>query len=234
MSEEKLQDVNNQESVAPETVSEDQGPEKAAQPTDVSTEPAKGSKEYNWRQMERKNEQLENQIKELMRKDEERNRPTPPPEEDVLSTLEKDDIITVEQAERLAAKKAEELINQTLAKRERASLPDRTRKQYSDFDSIMTEENIKKLETEEPGLADACAKATNPWEATYKILKKFVTPANDEKIKKAEEKLNDNYARPASSNSVGRKGPLADANAWANASKDELYKEMMQAAKKAR
>jgi len=46
--------------------------------------------------------------------------------------------------------------------------------------------------------------------------------------------MKENLSKPASANSVGRQGPLSDANSWSEASKDDLYKEMMQSARKVR
>jgi hypothetical protein len=228
-------DVNNQEPVNLEANSEDQSQNQDQQKTDAN------SKEMNFAKLrekseaaERKSAELERQMKELLRREEERNRPAPVQEEDELSSLADDDIITVKQATKLATRKAEELIKQKLEQSEKAQLPQKTRSTYGDFDAIMTEENIRKLETEEPGLADACSKAVNPWEATYKILKKFVLPQQEVKASKADEKMKENLSAPASSNSVGRQGPLSNANAWSEASRDDLYKEMIQSARSAR
>jgi hypothetical protein len=88
----------------------------------------------------------------------------------------------------------------------------------------MTEQNIKKLEQDEPGLAQACSVAPNPWESTYKIVKKFIVPQQDAKANKGDEKMKENLSKPASVNSAGRQGPLNNANLWSEASKDELYK----------
>jgi len=232
MTEEEAKSVNNQEAATPVAESEDTSQEATQSAIDTST-PAEGTKEYNWSQMRKKNEELENRVNEMLRREEERNAPPPPKEDEELNTLADDDIITVAQARKLSEKQAEALIKKALEQRERASLPERTRGKFQDFDSIMTEDNIKKLEKEEPGLAEACSKASNPWEATYKILKKFVLPSEDVNKNKGNQKMEENLSKPASSNSVGRQSPLSDANTWAEASKDELYKEMMQAARSA-
>jgi hypothetical protein len=151
-------------------------------------------------------------------------------EEDELSSLADDDILTVKQAKKLATMQAEQLINKTLEQRERATLPERVRGKFDDYDAIMTEANIKKLEQDEPGLAQACSVAPNPWEATYKIVKKFIVPQQETKAIKGDEKMKENLSKPASVNSAGRQGPLNNANLWSEASKEDLYKEMMQAA----
>jgi len=229
MTEEEARDVNNQETVAPEAKSEDQSPEQVQQSSE-------GSKEYNFARLrqkaeesERKNIELERKVKELTDAFEKKN--APPVEEDELSKLAPDDILTVEQAAKLSEKQAKKIVQEMLNKQEMASLPSKARSQFNDFDNIVTEENIKKLEMEEPGLAAACSKAPNPWEATYKVLKKFVLPQQEGKSIQADVKMKESMSRPASSNSVGRQGPLSNANAWSEASKDDLYREMMDAAR---
>ena len=224
MSEEEVKDVNTQDAVAPETNSEDSKSQAQVEST-ASQEPAEGSKEYNFARIRQKNDELERQVNELIKRENERSKPAP--EIDELDSLSNDDILTVEQA----AKQAEKIVNKVLAQREMAELPIKTKAQFTDFDSVMTKENIKKLETEEPGLADACAKSSNPWEATYKILKKFILPQQDVKFNKNDEKMKENLSKPISSNAVGR-GPLSNANNWSEASKDDLYKEMMESSRR--
>lgn len=227
MTEVEAKDVNNQEAVSPEALAEDQS--QKAQQNDAN------SKEMNFARLreksevaEKKSAELERQLKELLRREEERNRPAPVKEEDELSSLADDDILTVKQAKKLATIQAEQLINKTLEQRERATLPERARGKFDDYDAIMTEENIKKLEQDEPGLAQACSVAPNPWEATYKIVKKFIVPQQETKANKGDEKMKENLSKPASVNSAGRQGPLNNANVWSEASKEDLYKEMMQ------
>jgi hypothetical protein len=229
MTEDEAKDVNNQEAVSPEALTEDQS--QKVQQNDAN------SKEMNFAKLreksevaEKKSAELERQLKELLRREEERNRPAPVKEEDELSSLADDDILTVKQAKKLATMQAEQLINKTLDQRERATLPERVRGKFDDYDAIMTEANIKKLEQDEPGLAQACSVAPNPWEATYKIVKKFIVPQQETKAIKGDEKMKENLSKPASVNSAGRQGPLNNANLWSEASKEDLYKEMMQAA----
>jgi len=228
MSEEEAKSVNNQEAAVPEAESERQEPNQAPNETTETSQERENSKEFNFARLRKKNEELERQIYELRENLTRKVEPTPEPDE--IDTLGDDDILTKKQAAKLAEKRAQELINKTLAEREKASLPDKTRTQFQDYDQVMTIDNVKKFEQEEPGLAAACAGAPNPWEATYKMLKKFVLTPEEVKSTKLEEKMKDNLSKPQSSNSVARQGPLANANMWAEASKEQLYKEMIDAA----
>lgn len=226
MTEEEVKDVTNQEPVAPDTNLEDQANE-----AKISND-----KETNFARMREKLEkesqeklELQRKIDELMRVKEEASKPTPQVEEEELSP---DELLTVAQADKRAEKIAAKIVENMLAQKEKAKLPERTRSKFNDFDEIMTQENIKKLEKEEPGLAEACSKSSNPWEATYKILKKFypvekVAPAVNEN----EIRLQENLAKPKSSNTATN-SLKRNADLWATASKDQLYKEMMEAARR--
>jgi len=234
MTEEEAKSVQNQESAVPEANSSE------VQQTQEQAQPAEGTKEYNFARLrekaeasDKKNAELEKQIQELKEAFEAKNKPTPLPEEDELEKLDPEDIITVKQAMKVSERQAKKIVQDMISQQERASLPQKAKSKFNDFDSVMTEENIKKLETEEPGLAAACSKAPNPWEATYKILKKFVLPQQEASASKGDEKMKENLSKPASSQSVARQTPLTNANQWSEASRDQLYKEMMQAAGRA-
>ena len=107
MTEEEAKSVNNQEPAVPEANSED------TQQKNEQAQPAEGSKEYNFARMrekmdksDRENAELKPQVDELKQAFEEKNKPAPPPEEDELSTLDPEDIITVKQAMKVSERQA--------------------------------------------------------------------------------------------------------------------------------
>lgn len=229
MEEDKTQGVTNQEAAEPEVKSENTEPE-SQQANSVKTQ---DDKEQNFARLREKAEKAERE-KALLEKELNEIRATinrqnaaQPVEEDELSNLAADDIITVNQAMKLSEKQAKKIVQEILEQKEKASLPEKTRSKFADFDQVMTQENIKKLEIEEPGLADACLKSSNPYEATYKILKKFYV---SEEKKPAEKKTG--MDPPNSIYGVSSQRPLANVNSWSEASKERLYKEMMEAARR--
>lgn len=229
---EENQDVTTQEAVAPDNSTVNNVEEiSSTKPIDAQEDAKQATKEFNWRKMEEKNDALARQVEELLENERKRSTPKPPVEEEEIDDLAPDDILTVEQSDRRNEKRTAMLIKKALAEKENATLPERTRSKFNDFDNIMTKENIKKFEQEEPGLAEACSKASNPWEATYKMLKKFMPPTEERKSSPAEKKLDENQAKPGSINSVGKVKPLSQANMWSESDKDRLYKEMMQASR---
>jgi hypothetical protein len=223
---EEAENVNNQEVVEPEANVSDGTPQEPRKDE-------KSDKELNFERLRKKNEELERYVRDIQEQFQRQQKPPPPPqEEDELSSLTPDDIITVSQANKLAEKRAKALIDKAFQERERASLPDKTRSKYDDYDKVMTKDNIEKFEQLEPGLADACAKASNPWETTYKMIRKFVLPAEEKRFDKAAERAEENLQKPSSIHSIGKRGPLSQANQWSEASKEQLYKEMMEAARR--
>ena len=221
MTEEEAKSVTSQEIATPEANSESQ-----AQKQDEN------SKEINFARLrekaeasDRKSLELERQLNEIKASLQAKDKPPEPPK-DEFESLSPDDLVTVEQADARARK----IVNDTLAKRERDNLPFKTKAQFQDFDVVMTKENIEKFEQAEPALADACVKSSNPWEASYKLIKRFIMTDENKKIKDSEKILKENEDKPLSSQSVGHSTPLSQANLWAEKSKDEVYYEMLRKA----
>jgi len=206
-----------------------------AQEKEVATkEPSRGSPEYNFREMRRLLEEQQRKIREL----EEVRYQQPPPqhheEVDELAGLRRDDFLTVAQAEKLALKKAEELLYQ----REIATQEDQTRLKHRDYDSVVNEENIKQLIEDDRDLAESLRAAPNPYATAYKLIKKSSFYAQKEQMNKKRsvevENLEKNATKPASSNAVQSR-PIAEANSFGvmtKAQREELAREMYMSAKR--
>lgn len=219
-------DVNNQEVIPPEQPeSSNSQPEE----TKKSEEPSAGSKEYNWRQMEEKNDQLKKQVWEL-EQEKERQASKKEQEKQELQ-LEKDDLITYGQVDELVEKRAETkaraIFQDEFQKAERARQPLAAKQKYSDYEKVVTSENIEKLEKEDPELARLITLSKNPYERVYKEIMRSdfykVTNVN----KESEQKIAENSKKPVSSNSFGKQRPLSYANDYAKGSSnlnDEMQK----------
>lgn len=241
MSDEQVQDVKEVEPIVP--VQEEVGQEKTLEaPETQKVEPKEGSKEYNFAKLREKNEQLERQNREMMEylqriENSLKPKEAPPVEEvDELASLADDDIVTAKQVRKMAERMAQKAIQETLAHQEKASLPERTRQKFNDFDEVLTTDNVKEFEKTNPVLAAACARADNPWQAAYEAIK--MTPIYQDRIarrqmEKDAKKVDENISKPISSNALGKSGALANANAYGEMSKNELYREMMSAARQA-
>jgi len=116
--------------------------------------------------------------------------------------------------------------------------------QYPDFDAVVNQENLEILRTEEPELAESLIYNPDLYKkavAAYKSIKKLNITKEETPIRNIEkEQIAKNLQKPRSINSISpQKGesPLHIANAFANGLTDEvkeqLYKEMNDAIKKA-
>lgn len=232
MTEEQAKAVNNQEVGAPEAVSQDQDTQQGS-----STEPKQGSKEFNFRRLELEKKDLELRLQRQEQTNQEMltalkglNQTKQPPEE-VLPDLSPDDIPewkhVQKYVDRVAGQKAQEL----LAKRDRDSLPEQARRKYSDFDEVVTAERVQKFEKENPDLAKAFSLANDPFTAVYSYFKTINQPRKVDPIAMEEaEKILENDKKPNSINAIGKQGVLKNANAFQKKSKEQLYKDMMEAA----
>jgi hypothetical protein len=151
----KEQDVNIQEPVAPVE-------EATVETQQEQSKPEVGTKEYNWRKMESKMQELERRNQELASNLQSMKQPEKQ-ELNELEQLQEDDLITVGQMKKLAELRAKQVIEQELAKREQAALPAKTKGQYTDYDQVVTAENIEKLINEDPDLEHDIKVAKNPY-----------------------------------------------------------------------
>lgn len=193
-------------------------------------EPEYGSKEYNMREMRKLIERQDREIHELRTFAYQNMQPqAQKDEDDDLDKLDKDMYLTRDQAERLALRKAQELIEQ----QEVANLEDKMRLKYRDYDDVVTVENVKQLIEDDLDLANGLKTSSNPYALAYKLIKKsnfFHQPVQKKPVKEEEKKIAANAQKPVSVNAIQTK-PLSQANAYMNLSEQEkidAYKEMMQ------
>ena len=234
MSEELAKSVKEQEVATPEANVQTNKPIESS----PSKEESKDSKDYNFARLRQQNDELKDKVNVLTDKLNLVIAPKPTPERDELETMSRDDIPTFGQVEKLvenrAEKKAKKIVEETFKELAKQQLPHLTKAKYSDFDQILTKENVELFEQQEPELASQCGKSDNPWESTYRLVKKFIVEPKTSKSNSAQaqtaQKIDENLSKPASVNSAAKKGPLSNANAWGNLDKNELYKEMVHSA----
>ena len=183
-----------------------------------SKEPAYGSQEYNFRELRKIAEEQQRELRELRAQVQ---RPIQQEEPDD----EEDDFLTKKQ------------VREMLQQQEQASLEDKMRIRFKDYDDVVTEENIKKLIENDDDLADSIRRASNPYATAYKLVRKSAFFNDEQKLKSKKqsdvEKIQKNSQKPASANVATK--PLQKANSYASMSKEEmdtLYKEMMECARR--
>lgn len=206
-----------------------------------SKEPKPGSKEYNFRLLEEvKNSEkqradlAEGRLRE-MQEALLRSAGQAQPKEEEFPSLNADDIPEWRHVQKAAEKIAEKKIQEFWQKQQQEQLPRLAKQKFSDFDEIVSADNVKKLEQEHPDLAAGLSHSPDPFSATYKVIKMMYGQPKKENpsLKEEVEKLEENAKKPQSINTIGRSSALSNANSFAKKDKNQLYKEMMEAASRA-
>ena len=245
---EEQQDV--QEVVTPQTTdtpnSEEQQETSAEQ--DQSQRPSDNDQERNWRalrdsqkDLRRQNEELAHQNKELVSAFKEylgKDSTQAEPEE----KWSDDDILTFGQTKKAirqdAEKIAKEIVAQTLAEREQLDAPNRLKAEFSDFDDVVSKENVDYLIKNEPELANILRDTTDQYKqgkVAYKFIKSLGVD-NQKNTESLKREASTNASKPVSPNAVIGRSSLDDANVFSKGLtpdlKKMLHQEMMDSIKK--
>lgn len=191
-------------------------------------------KEINFKRLRETNKQLEERLKKTEELVKEYNNPqqqTPaPPQEEELGA---DDL-----AEGRHLKKLEAKIEKLLYQKELEAVPDKLKGKFSDFDQVVTKENLEKLKETEPELYQTIRSGTDFFAkgvAAYKTLKSLGYAEDQENIMKQKDQVQSNHKKPLSAQAIKGQGALHEANVFANGLtpelKKQLQKEMSEAVK---
>lgn len=187
--------------------------------------------------LEQENDQLKRTLEEIQRRLSPKQPETEP--DDGLSDLADDDILTAAQARKLAEKTAKKVLEETRKAQEKQMYPQTAKSKYPDMDEVLTQENLKEFEQNNPVMAQVIYEAgqmgkINPYEAAYQAIKnspQYQSKSAKKAVEKDSKTLQENLSKPVSSNAIG-KGGLSGANTFANMDRTDLYKEMMYFANK--
>lgn len=189
--------------------------------------------EHNWREARRKIEELERKSRDqedyILRMQNQRQEE--PEEEDDLSKLADDDIVTAKQARSLAQRMARDVAEETFRQREALSADERTKAKYPDFDQVVTRENFEALRQEAPQLAMSLQRlADDPYAqnlAAYQMLKR--TGIGDmAKNQPLKAKTIENTRKPASVQTVTKSSAIAAVSGFDRRMTPELAKQLRQ------
>ena len=151
---------------------------------------------------------------------------------DELEKIAPDDILTASQAERLAERKFKKLFEEF----EDQKGEEKVRHEYTDYDAIVTQENLERLKSEHPEVVETLKMTPKLYlkaKTAYKLLKSFYgTP----ELQQNRENLEKNLSKPRSVNSLGATGALSQASAFERGLtadlKKQLLNEMVESAKR--
>ena len=158
-------------------------------------------------------------------------------EEDDLAKLADDDIVTAKQARSLAQKMARQVADEAIKAREATTVDERVKNRFSDFDDVVTKENIDLLKQQDPELAQSLyALAHDPYAqavAAYKLLKR--TGIGDmAKNQPSKAKALENSKKPVSVQSVTKSSAIGNAHSFENGLTPELRKQLQKEMDEAR
>lgn len=226
--------MENEENVAQEAPEADVQPQETHEAQET---PQESDKEINFRKLREAKEQLEKENRELREYYQRQAKPQAESQDEELG-LDDDDIVEGKYVKKLD-KELRELKKwrQTYEQEKLATIPDRLKTKFNDFDQVVCPENIEKLKIAEPELyssimagGDLYAKGVS----AYKTLKAMGIVKEDT-YKAQKELAHSNHSKPVSTQAIKGQGALSDANIFANGLtpdlRKQLQKEMQDAAK---
>lgn len=223
-----------------QNVAEDILQEEIVQPQDaqitqeVSQEQTEeNSKDYNFRQLRETNKQLEARLRKSEEMLENMSRSKLSPEESEDLDIGEEDLIEGKHLKKVIAR-----LEQKIQANEQAYIPDRLRSKFTDFDQVVTKENLERLQQSEPELYNTIRSGSDLFQkgvAAYKTLKSLGIIDEQETYMKNKEIVQNNHKKPISAQAIKGQGALHEANIFANGLtpelKKSLLKEMSEAAK---
>lgn len=208
--------------------------------TTQNDESHENSKEFNFKQLREVNKQLENRIKsyeerlegiEISSKNAHLANQNNNNDED--DELGEEDLV-----EGKHLKKALSKIEKILQQKELEAIPDKLKSKFSDFDEVVTKENLEKLKEIEPELFNTIRNGPDLFSkgvAAYKTLKSLGLSPEGSEIMKQKDQAQTNHKKPLSAQAIKGQGALHEANAFAQGLtpelKKQLQKEMAEAVK---
>jgi hypothetical protein len=183
-----------------ETLEAPHQPQEEVQEQQAQAQPVESKQDRNWREMRKKLDYYEAKLAEF----EQKTQSKPVEEEEI--NLSDDDIVTAKDVKKLAKKMAKELYQQERSKFEAETAEDRLRSKFSDFDDVVSEENVKKLLKEEPELAKVLKATHDPFAkgvAAYKYIR-AMERANPQAVDK--EVVRQNLSKPKTTTSIRDSG----------------------------
>lgn len=243
----------NQEIATPETETQAIHHQEApVEQEKVQTQEVEDPQDRNWRQMKMKNRELErelNEKKELIDKfvlSQMNAQMAPKPEIDELDSIGDDEFIPKgkvsklvrKEAQRIAEEIAKQETEKMLKNQRESQFLDNLKRQYSDFEDIVTPDTLAILEEQEPELAKTIVELKDPYKIgmqSYKFIKAMNLSAkvpDNKRAKEVDRKLEQNK-KTVQTPQAYEKRPMAQAFQMTEAEKTKLFEEMNQYARMA-
>lgn len=212
------------------------------------SKPVEDRQERNWREMRRQYDELKQVARtqsEVIEQLKSIQRPAVK-EVDELDSVSDDEFIpkgkvkhlVAKEAKRIAQEIAQQETEKVMKQRDQSQYMDRLKRQYSDWDEIVTPETLALLEEQDPELAITIAETKDPYKIglqSYKYIKAMNLTSKVPQARRAQEvekKLEKN-AKTVQTPQAYDKRPMAQAFRLTESEKKSLFKEMMDYASQA-
>ncbi len=213
--------------------SPDPSPEVAQEEEKVSY-----SKDENFNRLRETKEQLERENRELRNYYDSHAKKQDPPKEEESLGVEDDDLVEGKVVKRLYNELKElKKFQQNYEHEKAASIPDRLRSKFDDFEQVVTQENVEKLKKSEPELYASITAGGDLYTKGVSAYKTLIAMGIVKKdtFKSQKEDVQNNHKKPLSTQAIRGQGALSEANMFSKGLtpelKKQLQKEMEQAAK---
>jgi len=211
--------------------------EEVSQETQSEVHEEAKDKEYNFRQLREKSRQIEEerdyyrkQVEEMIRASKSRVEP-----EEESSSVGDEDLIEGRHYKALESQVRE--LTKHVKQRELETIPERLKSRFSDFDDVVTKENIEKLKETEPELYQSITSGNDLFAkgvSAYKALKGLGLYKPKEDFSKQKEVVKNNHSKPMSVQAVKGQGALHEANVFAQGLTPDLKKQLQKEMEEAR
>jgi hypothetical protein len=219
-----------QENVAVEIQQEEvvQSQEEQSTPQVETQSQEISDKEKNFLRLRETKEQLERENRELREAFQNKNQQQQQKQQEDDFGVEDDDLV-----EGKVVKKLYQEIRNLKNSYEQdkiATVPERLKNKFNDFDQVVTQENVEKLKLSEPELYASITSGSDLYAkgvSAYKTLKAMGIVKDDPYLAKKEQ-VQRNNERPLSAQAIKGQGALSEANIFAKGLTPELRKQLQQ------
>ena len=216
------EEIQQEEAVQPqENVSQESTPQVEAQSNEMS------DKDRNFLRLRETKEQLERENRELKEAFQKQNQSQHQKNDDDFG-VDDDDLVEGKVVKKLY----QEIRNlkKSYENDKMSTIPERLKNKFSDFDQVVTSENVEKLKYAEPELYASITSGSDLYAkgvSAYKTLKAMGIVKEDPYLAKKEQVQN-NSQRPMSTQAIKGQGALSDANIFAKGLTPELKRQLQQ------
>lgn len=217
-----------------QNVAEEIQQEEAIQPQEQSHSPEPkeqqeiSDKEINFQKLREAKQQLEKENRELKEWMQRQSQPKQEPQQEEDYGIDDEDIVEGKVVKKLYREL--DNLKKTYEREKLATIPDRLRTKFSDFEQVVTAENVEKLKHAEPELYASITSGSDLYAkgvSAYKTLKAIGIVKEDHYISD-KEKAQQNHSKPMSVQAIRGQGALSDANAFAKGLTPDLKKQLQQ------